>query len=140
MLKYVLMSPDAKPPSRATERAAGIDLFSAESITIPSKERRVVSTDLCLDIPPNCYGRIAPRSGLAVKYGIDIGAGVIDEDYTGIIKVVVFNFGDEQYTIDIGDRIAQLICERIFIPRLYEGKNISKESERGTKGFGSTGQ
>ncbi|KAG8145037.1 hypothetical protein E2320_013413, partial [Naja naja] len=80
-----------------------------------------------------------PRSGLAVNHFIDVGAGVIDEDYRGNVGVVLFNFGKEPFKVKKGDRIAQLICERIYYPVLEEVK-VLDETERGSGGFGSTGQ
>lgn len=95
-------------------------------------------TDLQIAVPEGCYGRVAPRSGLAAKKFIDVGAGVIDYDYRGNVGVVLFNFGDEDFKVSKGDRIAQLICERICYPRLEECKTLDV-TERGVGGFGSTG-
>ena len=81
---------------------------------------------------------IAPRSGLAAKHFIDVGAGVIDEDYRGNVGVVLFNFGKEKFEVKKGDQIAQLICERIFYPETEEVQ-ILDGTERGSGGFGSTG-
>jgi deoxyuridine 5''-triphosphate nucleotidohydrolase (dut) len=85
-----------------------------------------------------CYGRIAPRSGLAWKNHIDVGAGVIDEDYRGNVGVVLFNHSDQDFKVNKGDRIAQLICQRIEYPVLQEVTNLNN-TERGAGGFGSTG-
>ena len=85
-----------------------------------------------------CYGRIAPRSGLAHKNFIDVGAGVIDSDYRGNVGVILFNFGEQDFEVKKGDRIAQLICEKIEYPDLIEEEELA-ESERGDGGFGSTG-
>lgn len=98
----------------------------------------VVKTDIQIELPEGCYGRIAPRSGLAAKNFIDVGAGVVDEDYRGNLGVVLFNHSDVEFAIAKGDRIAQLICEKIFYPQLEEVKTLS-ETERGAGGFGSTG-
>lgn len=89
-------------------------------------------------ISSGCYGRIAPRSGLAWKNHIDVGAGVIDEDYRGNIGVVLFNHSNEDFKVIKGDRIAQLICQRIEYPVLQEVTNLDNTS-RGAGGFGSTG-
>lgn len=83
-------------------------------------------------------GRVAPRSGLAAKHSIDTGAGVIDGDYRGEVKVILFNFSDADFTIKEGDRIAQLIIERIYTPEVVVVEKL-EESTRGTRGFGSTG-
>lgn len=95
-------------------------------------------TDLAVEVPAGCYGRVAPRSGLAAKHHIDVGAGVIDEDYRGNVGVVLFNHGAEPFVVQRGDRIAQLICERCVLPELLEVDSLD-ETQRGAGGFGSTG-
>lgn len=82
-------------------------------------EHMLVDTQIAMAIPEGCYGWIAPRSGLAVRHGIDVGAGVIDSDYRGTIQVLLFNFGKEDFLIRKGDRIAQLIIERIVTVYAY---------------------
>jgi len=96
-------------------------------------------TDLPFELPPGSYGRIAHRSGLAVKHFIDVGAGVIDQDYRGNVGVLLFNFSNNDFFIKKGDRIAQLICEKIFMPELLEITETTT-TERGTGGFVSTGK
>lgn len=98
----------------------------------------MVMTDIQIEIPEGCYGRIAPRSGLAHKHFIDVGAGVIDSDYRGNVGVIIFNFSDQDFVVQRGDRIAQLICEKIENPELEEVQELFV-SARGDKGFGSTG-
>lgn len=88
--------------------------------------------------PEGTYGRIAPRSGLASKHFIDTGAGVIDADYRGEVKVLLFNHSDVDYEVKKGDRVAQLVLERIYTPEVMEVENL-EESVRGAGGFGSTG-
>jgi dUTP pyrophosphatase len=90
--------PLAKLPTRGSALAAGYDLYSSEKVILPRGGRKVIQTGLCLAIPPGHYGRVAPRSGLASKHGIDTGAGVIDEDYRGLLGVLLFNFGDADFT------------------------------------------
>uniref|UniRef100_A0A8D0H5T1 Deoxyuridine 5'-triphosphate nucleotidohydrolase n=1 Tax=Sphenodon punctatus TaxID=8508 RepID=A0A8D0H5T1_SPHPU len=119
-LRFAKLSENAVTPSRGSARAAGYDLYSAYNLEIPAMEKAVVKTDLQISLPPGCYGRVAPRSGLAAKHFIDVGAGVIDEDYRGNVGVVLFNFGKEAFIVKKGDRIAQLICERIYYPELEE--------------------
>ncbi|XP_068814344.1 deoxyuridine 5'-triphosphate nucleotidohydrolase, mitochondrial isoform X1 [Struthio camelus] len=138
-LRFVKLSENASAPSRGSARAAGYDLYSAYDCVIPPMEKAVVKTDIQIALPSGCYGRVAPRSGLAAKHFIDVGAGVIDEDYRGNVGVVLFNFGKETFEVKKGDRIAQLICERIFYPELEEVQALD-DTERGTGGFGSTGQ
>ena len=98
----------------------------------------IVKTGISLACPPGTYGRIAPRSGLAVKKFIDVGAGVIDADYRGEVGVVLFNFGDEDFTVNVGDRVAQLVLEKICMADAVEVEELT-ETERGAGGFGSTG-
>lgn len=118
--------------------AAGYDLFSASDALIPSKGKAIVPTDISISIPSGTYARIAPRSGLAAKHFIDVGAGVIDFDYRGPLGIVLFNFGDADFPVKQGDRIAQLILERIVTPDVVEVESLT-ETERGDGGFGSTG-
>lgn len=95
-------------------------------------------TDIQIELPSGCYGRVAPRSGLAAKHFIDVGAGVIDEDYRGNVGVILFNHSTVPFEVKKGDRIAQLICEQIFYPSIEEVETLSI-TERGAGGFGSTG-
>uniref|UniRef100_A0A2K6AS87 Deoxyuridine 5'-triphosphate nucleotidohydrolase n=1 Tax=Macaca nemestrina TaxID=9545 RepID=A0A2K6AS87_MACNE len=125
-----------RPPPGAL---AGYDLYSAYDYTIPPMEKALVKTDIQIALPSGCYGRVAPRSGLAAKHFIDVGAGVINEDYRGNVGVVLFNFGKEKFEVKKGDRIAQLICERIFYPEIEEVQALD-DTERGSGGFGSTGK
>jgi len=98
----------------------------------------LVSTGIALGIPEGNYGRIAPRSGLSYKNGIDIGAGVIDSDYTGEIKVLLINISNEPFEVEVGDRIAQIIIGKYLVTEIEEVEKLD-ESERGDAGFGSTG-
>ncbi|KAM5245235.1 deoxyuridine 5'-triphosphate nucleotidohydrolase, mitochondrial isoform 1-T1 [Hipposideros larvatus] len=138
-LRFVRLSEHATAPTKGSTRAAGYDLYSAYDYTLPPMEKIVVKTDIQMALPSGCYGRVAPRSGLAAKYFIDVGAGVIDEDYRGNIGVVLFNFGKEKFEVKKGDRIAQLICERIFYPEIEEVQ-VLDDTKRGSGGFGSTGK
>ena len=125
-------------PKRATEDAAGYDLASAEETVVPAKGRTVVKTGISIAVPDGCYGRIAPRSGLTVKKSVDIGAGVIDADYRGEVGVVMINHSDEDLQVKQGDRIAQLILEKIKTPAVKEAVDLPS-TVRGSQGFGSTG-
>ena len=140
-LSVTLHSASAILPTKGSDQAAGYDLYAAEDKTIAPMDNAVISTDISIKLPPGCYGRIAARSGLAVKYKIIVGAGVIDYDYTGIVKIVLFNFNDKEFVVCKGNRIAQLICERIEYPCIFLGQPSEKpcETERGSSGFGSTG-
>ncbi|CAL8071902.1 unnamed protein product [Calicophoron daubneyi] len=137
-LRFCKLSEHATAPTRGSVFAAGYDLYAAHDTIIPAKGRGLAKTDIQIALPPGCYGRVAPRSGLALKNGIDVGAGVVDQDYRGNVGVVLFNFGDEDFQIKKGDRIAQLICERIYMADLVECESLA-ETERGANGYGSTG-
>ncbi|XP_047622388.1 deoxyuridine 5'-triphosphate nucleotidohydrolase, mitochondrial isoform X3 [Phacochoerus africanus] len=137
-LRFARLSEHATAPTKGSERAAGYDLYSAYDYTVLPMEKAIVKTDIQIALPSGCYGRVAPRSGLAAKHFIDVGAGVIDEDYRGNVGVVLFNFGKEKFEVKKGDRIAQLICERIFYPEIEEVQ-VLDDTERGSGGFGSTG-
>ncbi|XP_042522934.1 deoxyuridine 5'-triphosphate nucleotidohydrolase, mitochondrial-like [Dipodomys spectabilis] len=120
-------------------RSAGYDLYSAYNCTIPPVEKALVKTDIQIALSSGYYGRVAPRSGLAAKHFIDVGGGVIDEDYRGNVGVILFNFYKEKFEVKKGDRIAQLICEQIFYPEIEEVQ-VLDHTERGSGGFGSTGK
>lgn len=137
-LKCIKMSHDAKLPLRLTEDSAGFDLSSVENKIIKAKDKDLVDIGIKISIPEGCYGRIAPRSGLAVKHFIDVGAGVIDRDYRGIIKVLLFNHGNVDFEIKNGDRVAQLIIEQICNAKVEEVTTLDSTS-RNEHGFGSTG-
>ena len=132
------LSDDAIIPTRASPGSVGYDLYSTIDMFIPPLERGIVSTGIAATIPMGCYGRIAPRSGLAVKFGIQTGACVIDPDYTGELKVILFNQGGQQFEIKKGDKIAQLIMEKCELPPIEEVLEID-DTERGNRGFGSSG-
>ena len=129
---------DAVVPSRGSEGAAGYDLASVVDIVVPSMGRVAVSTGLSIRVPEGTYGRIAPRSGLAYKYGIDVLAGVIDEDYRGEVKVILYNTSERDFIIKKGDRIAQLVLEKIVTPDVALVLEL-EDTSRGAGGFGSTG-
>jgi dUTP pyrophosphatase len=137
-LKVKRLSENAVLPVRASAGAAGYDLFAAEDQVINPAARRVIKTDISMAVPPMHYGRIAPRSGLSFKNGIDIGAGVIDEDYTGPVGVLMVNNGTAPFEVKKGNRIAQLLLERVSQPEVEEVEELPR-TERGAKGFGSTG-
>lgn len=138
LLKFTRLTENAFAPVKGSERAAGFDLKSAYEYIVPARGKELVKTDLQIELPHGCYGRVAPRSGLAVKNFIDVGAGVIDEDYRGNVGVVLFNHSDQDFVVKKGDRIAQLICEVIYYPELLEVDSLT-ETKRANDGFGSTG-
>jgi dUTP pyrophosphatase len=125
-------------PKRNNPTDAGADLYSVEEINIPPLSRKLVSTGICIEVPEGFYARIAPRSGLAVKHGIDVLAGVCDSSYRGEIKVVLYNTDHENsFEVTYGDKIAQLIIEQHFNFNFEEVDELSLTT-RGNKGFGSS--
>lgn len=139
-LKVHKLNNQAIIPTKATPLSAGFDLYSIEDTLIVSKGKALISTGINVELPKETYGRIAPRSGLSWKHFIDVGAGVIDEDYRGEIKVLLFNFGNEDYKVSKGDKIAQLIVEKIQPCTIIEVDSLNNENTlRGEKGFGSSG-
>jgi dUTP pyrophosphatase len=143
-LHVTKLIPTAQLPVRASADAAGYDLFSTDSYVVLPGRRCVVSTGISVQLPPGTYGRIAPRSGLAVKHGLDTLAGVIDPDYTGEVKVVLQNTDLVQpFVIRPGYRIAQLILENYTVVDVVEiaseNTGLVDPATRGSAGFGSTG-
>uniref|UniRef100_A0AAQ4P919 Deoxyuridine 5'-triphosphate nucleotidohydrolase n=2 Tax=Gasterosteus aculeatus aculeatus TaxID=481459 RepID=A0AAQ4P919_GASAC len=139
VLRFAKLSEHATAPTRGSTKAAGYDLYSAYDYTIGPMDKAIVKTDIQIAVPHGCYGRVAPRSGLAAKHFIDVGAGVVDEDYRGNVGVVLFNFSKDSFDVKKGDRVAQLVCERICYPDLVEQTTLD-ETKRGAGGFGSTGR
>lgn len=138
-LKYC-PGPHGNRPIRMTEGSAGHDLRASEDVLIKARGRALISTDISIELPTFYYGRICPRSSLAVNHGIDVGAGIIDTDYRGEIKVLLFNHSDEDYQVIKNARIAQLVIQRILYAdfKYTENKDMTN-TERGQSGFGSTG-
>jgi len=126
-------------PQYAHACDAGADITASEKITIPPRERTLVSTGVRLEIPEGCVGLIWPRSGLAVKKGIDCGAGVIDSHYRGEIKVLLFNHSDTEFQIEPGDRIAQILIQKVERVEFLPVEQLN-ETARNDSGFGSTGK
>lgn len=129
----------SKIPVRGSQFAAGLDLFANTANTISAGDQKIISTGISISLPEGVYGRVAPRSGITIKYRVDVKAGVIDRDYRGEVKVVMYNYSDVDFIINAGDKIAQLILEK------YEADVVIIEGElsstsRGEGGFGSTGK
>ncbi|KAJ8683907.1 hypothetical protein QAD02_019699 [Eretmocerus hayati] len=138
VLKYVKMTDKAFEPTKGSANSAGYDLKSAYDHVVPARGKTLIKTDLKFAVPEGTYGRVAPRSGLALKNFIDVGAGVVDADYRGEVGVVLFNHSDTDFIVKPGDRVAQFICEKIAYPKLQELESLD-ETKRGAGGFGSTG-
>jgi dUTP pyrophosphatase len=143
-----LVEPGAKAPTKMTVGSAGFDLYSSESAEIPPTRcepngqaevgRALVSTGLVIELPPGPVGRIASRSGLSVKANIEAGAGWIDSDYRGTVKVELKNFSSKAYQVNQGDRIAQLVVLPVVDVEVRMVADVGGTS-RGGGGFGSTG-
>ena len=138
VLEFKRIDERATLPTRGSEFSAGLDLYSIEDITIEPKQRTLAKTGLALAIPPGHYGRIAPRSGLAMKHGLDVLSGVIDSDYRGEIGCLLYNTGDEPIQLPAQTKICQLIIEKIELPTAVWSDDLG-ETIRGSGGFGSTG-
>lgn len=138
--KVTLLSDDARAPNRMSAGAAGYDLYSNADVLVPAHGRALVSTGIAIQIPPHTYARIAPRSSLALR-GVDVGAGVVDADYRGEVKVLLINHSDAAFEVAKHARVAQLILEVIETPPVHlllEEAPLDL-TERGLGGFGSTG-
>ncbi len=134
---------DIPLPSYATQGSAGMDIRAAieDKIILKTGQVFLIPTNLSVEIPSGYEIQVRPRSGLSAKHGIGIlnSPGTIDSDYRGEIKVILFNFSTEDFTINRGDRIAQLVIAEVILANISEVENL-KESERGEGGFGHTGK
>ena len=133
---------DVKTPHYAHRGDSGVDLYSTEDLILQPMERRLVGTGLCMEIPLGYEGQVRPRSGLSAKYGITLTncVGTIDSDYRGEICCLMINLGNEPYTIEPGERIAQLIISPVVHVETEFIEKIPEETKRGSGGFGSTGK
>lgn len=127
-------------PAYATPQAAGMDVVSAEDVTILPGGRHAVATGFALAIPEGYEVQVRPRSGLALKHGISLPntPGTIDADYRGELKIILINLGDAPFVVARGDRIAQLVAAPVQIARFAEVEELD-DTQRGAGGFGSTG-
>ena len=127
-------------PAYQTEHSAGCDLVSSEDATIPAGEWRLVGTGLFLEIPSGFMGMVCPRSGLSAKSGVTVlnAPGIIDADYRGEVKVILINLSKQEYSVKVGDRIAQLVFAPAFQGKLKQSEQLT-DTARGAGGFGSTG-
>lgn len=139
-IKIKRLSATAHIPQKATPDSAGYDLYSDETILLPAKGYIAVSTGISMEMPPNMEAQVRPRSGLAIKHGITVlnSPGTIDADYRGEVKVLLINFSDKDFLIEKETRIAQMIFSTVSSTILEEVDNL-KETQRGSGGFGSTG-
>ena len=144
-IRYVskLMGDKINPPQYKTEGSAGMDLSACmeESVTLKPGQRAIIPTGIAIEIPDeNFVGLVFARSGLGIKHGITLSnsVGVIDSDYRGEIKCGVVNLGEEEYTIEPGDRISQLIIMPVTIANIIPSETLN-DTQRGSGGLGSTG-
>ena len=137
MLKFKKLSPEAELPTRETPESAGLDIKALNSAVVPARGQQIISTGLALELPRKFYARVAPKSGLAALHGIDVGAGIIDADYRGDIKVLLFNHSDVDFHIAKGRDIAQIIIASCLILPVTEASELS-ETSRGKRGFGDS--
>ena len=138
ILRFKKLDQRAVLPQRGSALAAGLDIFSIEDVEIPPRQRAAARTGLAVAIPAGFYGRIAPRSGLAAKKGLDVLSGVIDSDYRGEVLCLLYNTSDEIINLPAGSKICQLIIEQIITPDAVWAKELD-DTARGASGFGSTG-
>ena len=141
-LRITNRCPDLAPPQRATEHASGFDLRAAVDtpLTLAPLQRSLVPTGITAAIPPGFEGQVRPRSGLAMRHGVTVAnaPGTIDADYRGEISVILVNLGAESFTVQRGDRIAQLVICPVSLCELEVTDSLD-DTGRGAGGFGSTG-
>lgn len=141
---FVKIHPRATLPAYATEGSSGMDLTNVleEPLTLKPGEKAKIPTGLIMALPPGYEGQVRPRSGLASKYGITLTncIGTVDSDYRGEICCLMINLGNEPYTIQVGERIAQLVIAPVLHVDAEFIEKIPEETKRGTGGFGSTGK
>lgn len=144
------LNENATVPTKAYESDAGWDLYASENAVVKAGDRAVIKTGISMSIPEGWAGLIWPRSGLSVKKGIDVLAGVIDSSYRGEIMVCLYNTSNkysdisEEYSsndlyIEAGDRIAQILFQQVPESRMIEVESL-EETERNSGGFGSSGR
>ena len=142
-VKIKKLNQKVKIPKYKTEGSSGVDLeaFLEKPIIIEAQSSKLIPTGISLSIPDGCEAQIRPRSGLAAKSNISIlnTPGTIDSDYRGEIKIILFNHGDEDFIVNGGDRVAQMVLMPVLKFSFEEVKDLS-DTRRGAGGFGSTGK
>ena len=139
MLSIQRLSAHAILPSRGSKHAAGLDLYAPQAYTLPPGQRVLIPLDISIELPIGTFAHLLPRSGLALKHGIHVGAGVVDSDYRGNVSVLLMNLGAETFEVLPGDRVAQLVVLPCLLMEVNEVSETNA-SERGAGGFGSTGK
>ena len=138
VLKVKKLRPDAVLPVRKRKGDAGLDLYAVEDVVLKPGEWKAVPTGIAVEIPEGHFGLIKDRSGLALKHALHCLAGVVDENYRGEVKVVMINLGGEEFKVERGTRIAQLLIVPYLSVEVEEVEELS-DTERGERGFGSSG-
>lgn len=136
IIKVVKLSKSAVLPTKSTPLSAGYDLYAAKKYMVPAHGKQLIDTDLQIEMPAGTYGRIAPTSKLSWKHHVSVSAGVVDADYRGNVRVVLFNHGNKPLVLDSGEKVAQLICEKLAWPiDIVECQNLSEtiRADRGVK-------
>lgn len=137
-LKIQKLDRRVRAPSNATSDSAGFDLYANQTISLRPNDVKKIPTGLIIQVPIGTYGRIAPRSSMALK-NLWINGGVVDRDYRGEVMIICANMSKDTYTIVKGDKVAQLICESYIHP-IVSYVNELPPTERGSRGFGSSGR
>ena len=142
-VKIKFLNENAELPRYMTEHSSGVDLSAGitESVSIPPGKFKTIPTGIAVEIPEGYEGQVRPRSGLAAKYGIGLlnSPGTVDADYRGEVKIILFNFGDEDFVINPGERIAQMVFAKVHKAEIVENAELS-QTRRGKGGFGHTGK
>lgn len=139
ILKYKLLSENAKPPVRGTKGSSGLDVFTPRDVTIGPWSDELIAIDVAFDIPFGWDLAVYNKSGVSTKKKLFKGAELIDSDYTGNVHIHFFNFSDDEVHFNKGDKISQLVMREVWCGELEETNELEKETERGSGGFGSTG-
>ena len=134
-LKFVKLSSNIKTPSKSTKFAVGLDIHSPATYIISAKDQTMIPTGLRIQIPPGHYWHLCSKSSLAMKHHVHVGAGIIDPDYTGEVKVLLLNLGHKPFQVSSADAIAQLILEKVSTPILQRVDTLPS-TNRGDRGCG----
>ena len=137
-LQFAKLNENATTPTKANESDAGFDLYASHGTILEKHTHKLVKTGIAMQIPKGYVGLIWPRSGMAYKHGIDVFAGVIDSGYRGDIGVILYNSQYSDYNVEKGDRIAQLVLQKVEDFELVEVSDLNN-TDRSEAGFGSTG-
>jgi len=138
IIRFKKISEDSKVPSFANEGDAGMDLYASEDMEVARGEIKAVPTGVKMELPKGYVALIWDKSGIALKSGIKTMGGVLDSGYRGEIKVIVTNLSDEVFEVKKGDKVAQMLIQKVESPEVEITEDLS-DSERGDGGFGSTG-